>query len=97
MTISLRPNSRASIDQTPGPMQMKETAITADNADVIGVTIDSVLVLANQENPATTATTAAPRATYRVKKPISSSKPTAPTTTRTIHPRNPGSPLLPTE
>jgi hypothetical protein len=66
MTISLRPNNRASRDQTPGPRQTTETAITADNADVIGVTTDSALVFANQENPATTATTVAPRATYRV-------------------------------
>ena len=38
MTISRRPNSRASNDDAPGPRQMTATAITVTNAAVDGAT-----------------------------------------------------------
>jgi hypothetical protein len=89
MMISLRPNSRASRDNAPGPRQMSDRAITADNAAVMWASTELTLEPGNQANTLLTPTNAARRATARVNSPIRSKSPsniTADTTTAVIKP-----------
>src|SRR5215813_13843271 len=95
MMISRRPNNRASRDQTPGPRQMRAIAMTAASAAASGAARNPSFTLENQERPVPAATTAAPSATYRVKRPIKSRKPTMPTAATASHPKTPSSRLSP--
>lgn len=73
--ISRRPNRRESIDKAPGPRHTSASAITADSADVMRVSSKPKLEIGAQANMLLTSITAAARATYRVRSPISSRKP----------------------
>jgi hypothetical protein len=95
ITISLRPNKRASRDNAPGPRQRTATAITAQRAAVVGVTRGPVVDAGNHEKIPTMPTPAAAKATNLVRKPIRSEHPTALTSAASATPANPSSCLSP--
>ena len=89
MTISLRPNKRASRENAPAPRHMMATAMTAYNAAARGVTTAMGWEAGNQEKILAMPAAAAASATNRVRKPMSNKNPTAPANIKAARSRLP--------